>query len=475
MARGYIIGDTMNKLIQNIFLGSLILSATVAYAIDQDVRKHGAAGDGITLDTASFQAAIDAAKAGGGGVVRVPPGRYLVAHVELKSNITLHPDKGATLLGSTDRRHYAGKLNAVLMARSADHICVEGEGQINGQATANYNPRYGAPEAPEWRSFLVLIEQCHDVVFRGVTLLYSDCWTLHLRRCEHVRIDGITIFDNYKRLNTDGIDPNSCRDVKITNCHITTGDDAIVLKSTEPYPCEDIEVSHCVLESATAALKIGTESHGDFRHIRFHDCQIVNSPVGVGFYVKDGAIVQDVLADNIDMQIYPPLYNWLMPLFIDIEKRHAKSRIGTVRDVVFQNIRITSRAGLLLQGMPESLLENITLRNITLNVKDSQDYAKRAKPGGVMKKIHDERDTKYARMPTFAALANIKNLTIDGLQVNINEADFKQYPRSSLALFAVDGAQISGVSRIPASGGPPVLEQIDCKQVQIAPATNVAK
>ena len=122
-----------------------------------------------------------------------------------------------------------------------------------------------------------VIEQCRDVTVRGVTLLYSDSWTLHLRRCEHVRIDGITIRDNYKRLNTDGIDPNSCNDVKIANCHITTGDDAICLKSTEAYPCDDIEVSNCVLESATAALKDRNRVEGGFPPHPFPqlpDCQL---------------------------------------------------------------------------------------------------------------------------------------------------------------------------------------------------------
>jgi polygalacturonase len=66
------------------------------------------------------------------------------------------------------------------------------------------------------------------------------------------RIDGITIQDSSKRLNSDGMDPNSCKDVRITRCHIVCGDDAIVLKITQPLPCEDIEVSDCVLESATA-------------------------------------------------------------------------------------------------------------------------------------------------------------------------------------------------------------------------------
>jgi len=453
----------------SVFLGLATLWAfgALARAADQDVRAHGAKGDGTTLDAAAFTAAIDAASASGGGTVRVPPGSYLIAHVELKSNVTLHLDKGATLLGSADRNDYGGKSSVILLAVEAEHICVEGEGEINGQCTGNFGKRWGAPEAPKWRTNIIRIDQCHDVVIRGVTLRNSDSWTLHLFRCQHVHIDGISIIDNYKRLNTDGIDPNCCKDVKISHCHIVTGDDSIVIKSTEPYPCEDIDVSDCLLESATAGIKIGTESHGDFRHIRFRNCKIVNSPVGIGFFVKDGAVVQDVTAEKIDMQLCPPTVHAVVPLYIDIEKRHADSKIGVVRDVAFSDIHITGGSGLLMQGMPESLLENVTLRNIAFEVKEPEDYATRKKPVGGTRTTKDARDTLYARAATYAAMANMKNLTIEGLSVNVSDTDFKKFPRTALSLFNVDGAAITGVTRSPAAGEPGIIEQTDCKQVRI--------
>ena len=460
----------MNNIISRAIIGLLALSTINLYAADQDVRKHGATGDGATLDTAAFQAAIDQAHTTGGGVVLVPPGKYLVAHVALKSNVTLHLDKGAVLLESTDHYHHLGKsYDAALVANNAEHICVEGEGEINGQTPGALTPDEARLDSHKtWRTDIVRFTNCRDVTFRGIALVNSDIWTLVLQRCEHVRVDGITIRNNLKRIETDGIDVNSCKDTKISHCHISTGDDAVCLKSFAPSPCEDVEVSDCVLETAEAALKFGTSSETDFRHILFHDCQIINSRVGVGFYIKDGGVAQDVVAENLDMQL-APIHSQAGSLFIDIEKRNPNSKIGAVRDVTFQNIHITGGTSVLLQGMPESRLENITLRNITFDVKTPQNYAKRMKPIGGNRTTSDERDTKYARMPTYAALANIKNLTVDGLHLNIQEADFKQFPRSALALFAVDGAQISGVSRTPAAGNPAVVEQTDCKQVRIAP------
>ena len=217
--------------------------------------------------------------------------------------------------------------------------------------------------------------------------------------------------------------------MKISRCHIVCGDDAIVLKSTEPLPCEDIEVSDCVLESATAGLKIGTESKGDFRNIRFRNCKIVNTPVGVGLYIKDGAVVQNVVAENIEMSLSGPTHHTTVPLFIDIEKRNADSKIGAVRDVVFRDIHITGGAGVLLQGMPESLLQNVTLKDITFDSKDVQDYAKRSKPVGGHRTTRDARDTLYARAATWAAVANVKGLIVDGFHVNIAAEDSKRFPR----------------------------------------------
>ncbi len=444
------------------------LAAGMARAADYDVRKYGAKGDGAAPDTAAIQAAIDAASSAGGGAVRVPSGKYAVARIELKSNVTLHLDRGAALLGSTQRKDYKGGPGVILLARDAHRIAVEGEGAVDGQTTADYGTRWGAPEKPAFRTNLMRIEKCRDVTVRGVTLRNSDSWTLHLRGCRHVRIEGIEILDNYKRLNSDGIDPNSCEDVKISRCHIVTGDDAIVLKSTEPLPCEDVEVSDCVLESATAALKIGTESHGDFRNIRFHDCKIVNSPVGVGIYVKDGAAVENVAVENIQMTLCGPAFHEVVPLFIDIEKRNADSRVGLVRDVAFRNIRITGGGGLLLQGMPESPLQNLTLKNITFDVRDARDYAKRRKPVGGHRTTRDPRDTLYARAATWAALANIHGLVVDGFQLNLTAEDSRKFPRSAVALFNVEGGQVLNVVRTPAAANPPPVELSHCKGVQMA-------
>lgn len=437
---------------------AILLLTPRAHAADFNVRNHGARADGKALDTPAFQAAIDAASSAGGGVVTVPSGKYAVARIVLKSNVILRLEKDAHLLGSTKKEDYADGPPAILYADGSQHIALEGPGTIDGQTTADYGARWGAPDKPAFRTKVVLLENCTDVSIQYVTLQNSDSWTLHLRRCEKVRIDRITILDNYKRLNSDGIDPNSCKDVKITRCRIVCGDDAIVLKSTQPFPCEDIEISDCLLESATAGVKLGTESHGDFRNITVRDCKIVNTPVGVGFYIKDGATAQNVRIENIDMQLCPPTYHAVVPLFIDIEKRHADSKIGAVRDVSFENINITGGSGILMQGMPESPLQNIALKNVTFTVKDPQDYARRGKPVGGTRTTKDARDTLYARQQTYAAFAHINTLTIDGLKVDIPPEAFQKFPRSAATLHHVTNPTLKNITRTPVAESSPVVE-----------------
>src|SRR4051812_28734925 len=64
-----------------------------------DVRRFGAVGDGATPATAAIQKAIDACGKAG-GMVLVPPGRFLCGALFLRSNVHLHLSSGALLLAS---------------------------------------------------------------------------------------------------------------------------------------------------------------------------------------------------------------------------------------------------------------------------------------------------------------------------------------------------------------------------------------
>lgn len=401
-----------------------------------NVKEYGATGSKDTSSQTAIQRAINACHAAGGGTVYLPAGDYVSGIIALKDHVTLYLEAGATLWASQNPEDYdGGTRGRLLTAKNVKHISVIGQGTIHGQGEADYGARWGVPDQPDFRTGVLLFEDCEDITIRDVTILYSDSWTLHLKRCERVVIDGVTIHNNIHRLNSDGIDPNSCRDVRISNCHIIAGDDCIVFKSTEAISCEDIVVTNCTLETTTTAIKLGTESKGDFRNIHISNCVIKNTRTGIGFFMKDGTVMERVSFSNISIENAPSKRDDtddrfdVFPVFMDIEKRHEDSPVGKIRDVVFRDIFIQSGSGILLQGMPESPLENITLDNITLRIDWLDDYQNRKKAVGGRRTFRDDRDTRFAQQPSYITVAYTNNLHLNNIKVFANPGVYQQNKR----------------------------------------------
>lgn len=424
-----------------------MLPSTPAFAAVRNVLDHGASGTMEPKATAAIQAAIDECHAAGGGTVLLPAGDYLSGALTLKSNVTLHLETGATLYASTERADYpSGSRGRLLNAEEAENIAVTGRGTIHGQAEADYGTRWGVPEAPAFRTGILLFKNCRDIAIRDVTILYSDSWTLHLKRCQNAVIDGVAIFNNVRRLNSDGIDPNSCDNVRISNCHIVAGDDCIVFKATGDEPCQNIVVTNCVLETTTTALKLGTESVGGFRNIRVSNCVVKNTRTGIGFFMKDGSVMERVTFSNISIESMPSeSVRDVYPIFMDIEPRHADTPVGTIRDVTFRDIHIESGSGVLIQGMPESPIENLTLENITLRATWADNYFNRKKAVGGRRTTRDERDTRFARQPAYIAVAHAKEVALDNIRVYIAEDAYRQFERSALYAYDLENFSVDNL------------------------------
>lgn len=430
----------------------------------KDGREHNS--------QAGIQAAVDACHKAGGGTVYFPPGEYLSSTIRLRSRVTVHLDAGATLWTSGDPKHYSGSNRHLLVADDAEHISVVGPGTIHGTGEADLGRRPGVKdERPAFRTGVLLFKRCRHVAVRGLKILYSDAWTLHFKRCETVFVDGVTILNNFWRVNSDGIDPNMCRDVHISNCHIVAGDDCIVLKATEAHPCENVVVVNCTLQSIATALKLGTESHGDFRDIHVSNCVIRNTSVGIGFYLKDGATMERVSFSDISIQAADPVAvdHVVYPIFMDIEKRHEDSRVGAIRDVRFDGIQIHGGSGVLIQGMPERPIENLALQNVTFRVERADTYEGRKKAVGGRRTTRDERDYRYAQAPSYLTLAHVKGLTLDKVCVTLAEKAAKERPRSAVAGHALEGGIIRGVRMMPgkAAAAAPVLALHDCRSMLV--------
>ena len=271
------------------------LAAGRACAADYDIRAFGAKGDGVTLDTAPIRKAVDAAAAAGGGRVVVPAGTYLTGTVWLKDGTDLHLKKGAVLLGSPNLDDYnaddAYPQNArspqegwsgkhLVLAVGRRNVAVTGEGVIDGNGTAFLDAsrskprpndvafRRGYVNIPDRASMrrpgqeLAFIE-CRNVRVEGVTLRNMAMWTCFFHGCDDVLADGVTISNDVRFANTDGFDIDACRRVRVTDCDITTADDAIAVRgctgllSDKARACEDVLVSNVVIRSECEGVRVG--------------------------------------------------------------------------------------------------------------------------------------------------------------------------------------------------------------------------
>jgi polygalacturonase len=363
-----------------------------------DVRAFGAVGDGRTLDTRAIQAAIDARAASGGGTVRVPPGAFVTGALALRDDITLELDAGARLLGSLDPSDYPPvharwegvhreTHSPLIGGTGLRNVAVVGRGTIDGRG-APWWERHRARTLTLPRPRLIAFSSSRDVLIRDVTLLNSPSWTVNPVRCENVTVQNVTIVNPHDSPNTDGINPDSCRYVRIADCYIDVGDDCITIKSgieTEATelrgPCENIAVTNCTMVHGHGGVVIGSEMSGDVRNVVISNCVFTGTERGIRIKTRRGrgGVVEDVLATNIVMRevgcpfVVNLYYNFLKkgdPVVADRGPRPVDDGTPHVRRIRFSQIQAHDArfAAAFLWGLPERPVEDVVFRDVGITV-----------------------------------------------------------------------------------------------------------
>ena len=394
-----------------LFLGWMAIA--VSAQNQYDILTFGAKGDGVTDDAVAIQKAIDRCSAEGGGVVLVPRNHvFLSGPVELKSNVELHLETTATLKANPDETIYhlsafgenRGEGMLWLWAKDAENISITGKGTIHGNGIAfmgaeledSYELKPLADQAFDPRPHVLTLTNVTHLTIRDVTIREGAYWTVHLIGCNEAVIDGINLLNNLKIRNGDGIDLDHSKNVRIANCHITSGDDCICLKNRREFEqygsCHDIVVTNCVMSSRSCAIKIGSENMDSIYNVVFDNCIITGSNRGLGIQNRDEGTVTDVVFSNIQLDcrlwsdvwwgkaepIYVTSYprangnhkdaNWRFP------KGQIEGRCGEVSRIYFNNITALSENGCFVGGDVPGKVKDIYFNNVRvkLNPTDSR-------------------------------------------------------------------------------------------------------
>lgn len=428
----------MTKFIYILFL--LVLSLSSYAQRIYNVVDYGAVGNKIADDAKAIQQAIDECSANGGGTVLLPANHtFMSGPLCLKSNVDLHLEATAVLLANPDEGIY--KLSAFgenrgegmmwIYANGADNISITGKGTIHGNGIAfmgkELDDSYELKPVTTFdpRPHVLTLTDVKNLTIRDITIRDGAYWTVHLIGCDGAVIDGISLLNNLKIRNGDGIDLDHSRNVRISNCHITSGDDCICLKNRREFeqygPCHGITVTNCVMTSRSCAIKIGSENMDSIYNVVFDNCVITRSNRGLGIQNRDEGTVTDVVFSNIimDCQLWSdvwwgkaePIYvtsyprangnhkdaNWRFP------KGETVGRCGEVSRIYFNNIVANSENGCFVGGDVEGKVNNVHFSNVRLVRKKVTAYE-----GGAID-LRPCRDTQF--MPTQGRAMTTQNVT----------------------------------------------------------------
>jgi polygalacturonase len=393
------------KLIYSILIACLWSATGFSQQKTYSIIAYGAIGDGYTNDALAVQKTIDACSLAGGGQVLVPAGHvFLCGPFNLKSFVELRVEAGAKLMASPNEKLYSqsafrenkGEGTIWIGGENLQQVSITGGGEIDGNGIAFMGKEL--TDSYELKPFnvidprphLLTLIGCKKVNIHGVTIKNSAYWTVHLVGCNDVAISDMSLLNSVKVRNSDGIDIDHSKNVRISNCYIESGDDCICLKNRREYQefgaCEDIVVSNCTMTSSSCAIKIGSENMDRISHVLINNCNIKASNRGLGIQNRDEGTVSDVIFSNILVQSHlfsdvwwgkaEPIYitayrratannkdaGWRLP------KGQAEGKVGEVTNIYFSNVRCNGENGVYVSAESADKISGIYFDQVSIFV-----------------------------------------------------------------------------------------------------------
>lgn len=350
----------------------------------------------------------------GGGKLIIPPGTWKTEAIHLKSNICLELEEGAIISFSDKPEDYLPVVltrwegtecynySPLIYAKDCENIGIIGKGILQGNgenwwpwkklqqeaakelcyAESEHIPVekriYGTKSAALRPSFIQPFN-CKNILIAGIKIINGPQWTVHPVYCENVEIKNIIIDTDGP--NTDGLNPDSCKNIWIHGCHFSTGDDCIAINSginedglRVNQPSENILIEDCVMTKGHGAITIGSAMSGGVKNIVARNCHISHCEQGIRLKSMRGrgGYIKNVTMENIEI-------NEASKEAIQINMFYESSTVipktqlpPHCKKVSLKNIYgKNAQLALQVKGLPEQLLEKISLENIHLTGKEA--------------------------------------------------------------------------------------------------------
>ncbi len=431
-----------------------------------DVREFGAKGDGISDDTIYIQAAIMACPKM--ARVLIPAGSYKINSIFLKSDIRMEVEKGAELIADDNRWNYPifpGMIESydekdeynlgswegnplpmfagIITGMNVENVILYGEGSINGNASEENWWHDAKVMVGAFRPRMLFLSHCKNIKVQGLFFHDSPAWVIHPYFSENLHFINLNIENPQDSPNTDGLDPESCKDVRIEGVRFSLGDDCIALKSGKIYmgrkyktPSTNIHVRQCLMENGHGAVTIGSEMAAGVNELLVEDCIFRHTDRGLRIKTRRGrgkdAVLDKIVFRNIYMDhvMTPFVVNCFYFCDPDGKSEYVQSRevypvderTPQIKKLIFEDIICDNChvAAAFYEGLPEQKIEEIVMRNISVS------YAEDARADVPAMSVGVEPCSKkgiYAHNVEKLVLTNVEVKGQIGEQVELHNVD----------------------------------------------------
>lgn len=374
-----------------------------------NVRDYNAKGDGVCCDTSAINIAIYSAKSG--ATVYIPKGIYIVDQILLKSNVDIYLEKGAVLRQSVNRsdlsvlkgyeknyNHTEAYINAswegspldcycsLIYGKDIENVHIYGHGEVDGNGDLGQwwiNPKI---KNVAYRPKNIFLVECKNITVSGLASQNSASWNIHPFYCSYISFYDLKIRSVCTSPNTDGLNPESCKDVEIIGCHFSVGDDCIAIKSGKYFmskshyaPTKNVVIRNCYMQKGHGGVVVGSEMSCGVKDVLVTKCIFEETDRGFRIKTRRGrgnkAIVNNIKFFNVRMNKVKHCFviNMFYNCDPDGKSDYVRNKNITVKDEEapsIKNIEISNiiakdivGSAVFIYGLPESKVENICIKD----------------------------------------------------------------------------------------------------------------